>query len=153
MYSYCLSLIGGNMDIGVCGDNCRDCPRYTATRGKNAALLSELLHLYIKAGLRPQGTKAEELLCQGCGMVKECVYSEVKACAKEQMVNNCGECRRYQCTRIKGVFKKSETLKNEMRIMLPAYEMDVFENAFFRKEENLNRRHRRTHFHENQEEW
>jgi hypothetical protein len=49
---------------------------------------------------------------------------------------------RYQCTRIKGVFKKSETIKNEMRIILPAYEMDMFENAFFRKEENLNRIHK-----------
>jgi len=133
------------MDIGVCGDNCRDCPRYTATISNNATLLSELLHLYIKAELRTKETKAEELLCHGCDTVKKCANSEVKACAKEQMADNCGECLRYPCARIEAVFKKSEATRNKMKRALTLYEMNLFGEAFFRKVENLNRIHQKMH--------
>src|SRR5271157_5936859 len=131
------------MDIGVCGDNCLDCPRYSATRTNNTELFSELLHLYIKAGLRPKDTKVEELRCEGCETVKTCAYPGLKACTNEYLVENCGECQRYPCARIEAVFKKSEATKNTMKMALTSCEMGLFGDAFFRKEENLNRIHQR----------
>ena len=131
------------MDIGVCGNNCLDCPRSSATMRNNAELFSELLHLYVKAGLRPKGTTVEDLRCEGCATVKKCVYSDLKACANEHLVENCGECRRYPCARIESVFKKSEAMKNTMKMALTSCEMGLFGDVFFRKEENLNRIHQR----------
>ena len=127
------------METGVCGDSCWCCPRYIATNSDNEALFAELLHLYVKAGLRPVGTKAEELRCMGCKTVEQCVNYEVKACAKDRGLDSCGKCRNYPCTTINEVFKKSGEVKRKMTEALTEYEMNLFGNAFFRKKENLDR--------------
>lgn len=132
------------MEIGVCGDNCWSCPRYTATNADKSALFAELLHLYIKAGLSPKGTKAEELRCLGCKTVEHCANYEVKACARDRGLDSCGKCRCYPCATINNVFEKSKTTGNRLRSELTSSEMLFFERAFFRKEENLNRIHKNT---------
>jgi hypothetical protein len=127
------------MEIGVCGDNCWCCPRYTATNSDNEKLFAELLHLYIRAGLRPKGTEAEELRCLGCKTAEHCANYGVKACAKDRGLDSCGKCRNYPCDAINAVFKKSGEVKRKMMESLTGYEMNLFGDAFFRKKENLDK--------------
>ena len=128
--------------IGICGDNCYYCPRYIATQNKSPTELDKVKELWVRLGLRDSAFPARDLVCFGCKPENKCAYSDLRACASEKGVENCGLCDRYPCKLTNAAFEKSERLRYAaIRICTPK-EMDILHKAFFSKKENLYQFHR-----------
>ncbi len=123
--------------IGVCGDNCLYCPRYIATQNRNATELEKVKELWVRLGLRDPTFPARGLSCFGCKPNKECAYSELRTCAREKGINNCGLCDAYPCDLMNAVFEKSERLRSHAAGICTPGEMEVLDKAFFSKRRNL----------------
>jgi len=130
--------------IGVCGDNCSYCPRYVATQKRNAPELEKVKELWVRLGLRDPTFPAEELTCLGCKSNNQCAYSELRACASEKGIDNCGVCEGYRCRLINSAFEKSERLRSHATKTCTPEEIEVLDKAFFSKRQNLDQIHNET---------
>jgi hypothetical protein len=128
--------------IGVCGDNCSYCPRYTATRSGKTEELEEVKELWARLGLRDPAVPARDLTCFGCNPENPCAYAELRDCAREKGIDNCGLCDAYPCKRIDAAFEKSEDLRSHATRVCTPKEMDTLTKAFFSKRQNLDQIHR-----------
>ena len=127
--------------IGICGDNCSYCPRYIATQNRSAKEFEKVKELWVRLGLRDPAFPDRDLACFGCRPDNECAYSELRTCAREKGIDNCGLCDRYPCRLINAAFDKSEKLRlHATRICTPE-EMDTLRKAFFSKKQNLDQIH------------
>lgn len=131
--------------LGVCGDDCSLCPRYLATRSYDIEQLKKVASLWYRAGFRDNLVQAEEIACYGCKSAKECAFEDLKNCAKDRKINNCGLCQDYPCRAIKKVFGQIKTVSEECRIKCSDAEFQQLQNAFFLKKERLDRIHHK-HF-------
>ena len=93
-------------EIGYCGDNCSSCPRYTATLANDTEKLKEAVLMWKRVGWRDTILSNDEIKCTGCKTVTWCRYYDIRECAIDKKLNNCGECDQYSCNRIKDVFKQ-----------------------------------------------
>lgn len=128
--------------IGMCGDSCSHCPRYIATQKRSAKELEKVKELWVRLGLRESTLHAQDLVCFGCKPENKCAYSELRACAREKEIDNCGLCDGYPCTLINAAFEKSEKLRSHAIRICTAEEMVTLHKAFFSKKQNLDRIHR-----------
>lgn len=126
-------------DTGVCGDNCSCCPRYTATLENNPKKLEEVARMWKRVGWRKKVISTEEIKCRGCRTVTWCRYSEIRKCAANFKLNNCGECSRYPCGKLKIVFEKTEQYANECKALFNENDYQTLSRAFFTKKQNLDR--------------
>jgi hypothetical protein len=128
--------------IGICGDNCQFCPRYVATKEGRPEALEKVKELWVRLGLRDPDFPAHALACHGCKPENRCAYSELRACTKERMVDNCGLCHEYPCDLIMAAFDKTEKLYfHAIRVCTPS-EMAALKKAFFTKRQTLDQIHR-----------
>ena len=127
--------------IGVCGDNCLCCPRYVATRNGSPGKLEEVKELWVRLGLREPAFPARDMVCSGCSPENKCAYSEVRTCAHEKGIENCGLCQVYPCELINAVFEKSEKRSSYAASICTSEEMDTLHKAFFCKRQNLDQIH------------
>jgi hypothetical protein len=125
--------------LGVCGDNCDQCPRAIATRTGDAKLLEDTLALWVRTGLRPAGTPAKSLLCNGCTSAEPCAYHDQRTCARSRHIDNCGMCDDYPCAVAKKTFHESDELAARCRGTCGHDDFRRMEAAFFRKKQNLDR--------------
>ena len=65
-------------NIGCCGDDCEQCPRYIATKSNDRGKLMEAAVLWHKAGLRENIAKPEEMICHGCASLEACHYNDIE---------------------------------------------------------------------------
>jgi len=127
--------------IGVCGDDCSLCPRYSATLNESAEELEKVRELWVKLEWRDPDFPVARLACHGCKAEVNCAYSELRACAQEKAVANCGLCEGYPCELINGAFGKSEKVQARAALVCTPIEMSTLERAFFSKKQNLDRIH------------
>jgi hypothetical protein len=127
--------------IGACGDNCSFCPRYIATQNRNATDLEKVKELWVRLGLRHATFPARDLACLGCKPNDKCAYSELRACAHEKGIDNCGLCDAYPCKLINKAFERSEELRSHAAHVCRPEEMDTLHKAFFSKKRNLDQIH------------
>lgn len=125
--------------IGLCGDNCSLCPRYLATQSGSAWELEKVKSLWVRLGLRDWTFPAQDLACRGCSPENERAYRELRACAHEKGVDNCGLCHEYPCGLIQSAFDKSEKLHSHAIRVCTSKELAVLKDAFFSKRQNLDR--------------
>jgi hypothetical protein len=123
--------------IGICGDNCLHCPRHTAAQNGGAKELEEVKELWVRLGLRDLAFPAQDMACFGCRPENKCAYSELRACAREREIDNCGLCKGYPCELINAAFEKSEKLRSHAARVCTPGEMDALHKAFFSKRQNL----------------
>jgi len=128
--------------IGICGDNCLYCPRYIATQNGCAKELEKIKELWARLGLRDPVFPARDMACFGCRPENKCAYSEVRVCAREKGIDNCGICQGYPCKLINAAFEKSEKLHSQAARVCTPGEMDTLHKAFFSKKQNLDQIHR-----------
>ena len=88
------------LKLSYCGDDCNLCPRYIAAQSNSIEKLKEVAALWKKAGWRESIVPPEEMACNGCRTVKWCRYDDIRKCAKEKRIDNCGLCRDYPCKKI-----------------------------------------------------
>jgi hypothetical protein len=127
--------------IGVCGDDCSLCPRYMATKAESAEELEKVKELWVRLKWRDPDFPSLKLSCHGCKAEARCAYSELRTCAHEKEVDNCGLCHSYPCEMIDGAFDKSEEVQARAALVCTTHEMFMLEKAFFSKKQNLDRIH------------
>lgn len=121
--------------ITLCGDNCRDCPRYNA---KSAEELQKVAELWYRVGWRDTVVSNEEIQCSGCSSHKQCTYKLVE-CIKEHNVQKCNQCNWFPCDKINDMLSKTEKYRSHCREVCSNEEFIVLKKSFFNKEKNLNK--------------
>jgi hypothetical protein len=124
--------------IGACGDVCNRCHRYIATKSGSKKKLWEVAELWFRLGLRDRVVSPEEIASTGCRTGNSCRCETVK-CADRHAVNNCGDCRKYACTRIKKAFTRTARLAKKLKKVLNKKEYRQFEISALRKKQVLDR--------------
>ncbi|MBN1653322.1 MAG: DUF3795 domain-containing protein [Deltaproteobacteria bacterium] len=93
--------------IAYCGLICTDCPAYLATKENDVGKAKQTAKQWSLA--YNVQVKVEDVWCDGCLVEgKKCAHCgrcEIRACAIEQRVENCGLCAEYPCERIEAFFK------------------------------------------------
>ena len=121
--------------MGICGDNCRYCPRYIATQEGGKEALERVKELWVRLGLREPDFPAGHMACQGCPFQNKCAYAQLRACILDKGIESCGVCGDYPCKHMAVVFKTSDTLKAKAAMLCSAEEMDSLDKAFFSKKD------------------
>ena len=130
--------------IGFCGDNCSLCPRYIATKNGDIHNLEKVWDLWVRVGWRDKGTSPEEVACSGCTSMISCRYDNVRICAKNKGITNCGECIDYPCQEIIKVFQRTKSYERKCKEVCSPGEYKRLYKAFFLKKQTLDAiRHRR----------
>ena len=124
--------------IGICGDNCSFCPRYIATQSGSMEELEKVKELWVRLGLREADFPAEGLKCKGCKPENNCAYKELRSCANDRKVKNCGFCNEYPCKIVKNAFEKTEKLRLHAEMVCTRDELDILDKTFFSKKEYFN---------------
>jgi hypothetical protein len=125
--------------IGTCGDSCLDCPRYIATRSGSTEKLEHVKAWWVRLGLRNPAFPVKDMACPGCRPENACAYPEVRTCALERGIGNCGLCEAYPCGLIAAVFERTEGLRRRAVAVCKAEELKILDKAFFLKRQNLDR--------------
>jgi hypothetical protein len=129
--------------IGVCGDNCAECPRFIATKNGSTRHLRDIAALWKRLGWRNADTTWDELACGGCGRSNACANSMLRDCAFEKDFDTCGQCRDYPCDRTEAVFEKNDKMVPEIRRLCTHGEYERLKKAFFLKKRNLDTVHKK----------
>ena len=117
--------------IGFCGDNCGLCPRYIATKRGDNQDLEKVRDLWVKVGWRDKDTSSEEVACSDCTRVKSCRYDNVRICAKDKGITNCGKCIDYPCQEIIKVFERTKSYERKCKEVCSPGEYERLHKAFF----------------------
>ena len=125
--------------IGICGDDCLQCPRYIATKKGDTGALRAVKDWWVRLGLRQPDFPAQDMACSGCGQETKCAYPEIQACAHGKGMGHCGLCRGYPCPLLRAVFEKSDQLRSHAARICTTEEMETLDRAFFSKRQNLDR--------------
>ena len=98
--------------FAYCGYNCSKCPVYKETKDNNLKQLRKILY-----NNNPNET-VETLGCYGCKLNESinfmCVNCQIRQCAMEKNVENCGLCNNFPCGKL--VFISKETMEYLKRI-------------------------------------
>jgi hypothetical protein len=94
--------------IAYCGLVCTECPGYKATQANDQEALERVAAMWREEYNAPDLTVAS-VICDGClgvegrkcGHWSEC---EIRICAQERAVVNCGHCDDYACERVEAFF-------------------------------------------------
>ncbi len=119
--------------ITLCGDDCLQCPRYTA---KSDAELEAAAELWYRVGWRDSVVSPEEMRCDGCSPDKHCTY-QLTDCVKANRVDKCSQCPQFPCEKIDAMLRRLAADREKCRELCSDGEFRRLEAAFFRKEENL----------------
>lgn len=119
--------------ITLCGDNCFACPRYLAKSEEELEKTAELWH---RVGWRDRIVSAEEIRCTGCSSHKACTYHLVE-CIKKHGITKCNQCSCYPCEKINKMLERSKEYQKVCKVKCSKKEYQMLEEAFFRKESNL----------------
>lgn len=125
------------MRLGVCGDDCEECPRYAATASGDRASLAAVADLWFRSGLRERLPSPEELACEGCRPSSRCAHAAQRDCALGRGFGHCGECPAYPCAIAAAGLARSEALAEACRLRCSPEDYERLARAFFRKRENL----------------
>ena len=119
--------------ITLCGDNCKECPRYNAHTDEELRAVAEL---WYRVGWRDRIVTNEEIKCTGCHSHKQCTYKLVE-CTKEHSVEKCNQCENFPCEKISQMLLRSEEYQKVCKEVCTPKEYEMLERAFFDKENNL----------------
>lgn len=128
-------------EIGYCGDDCELCPRYIATKSGDRGKLEKAAVLWQNVGLTDKLATPEEMICHGCASLEKCHYNDIRNCAKDKMIDNCGECIEYPCEKINAVFEKTDAYARQCKETCTASDYHRLNEAFFLKKRRLDAIH------------
>jgi len=98
-----------NSHIAICGLECSSCPMFIATQKDDGAMrvrvAKEWSERYQAKGLDRPELKPKDINCDGClsqngELYLYCRDCEVRKCALEKGIQNCGECENYRCGKL-----------------------------------------------------
>ena len=83
----------------------------------------------------------EEMTCYGCASSKDCHYGNVRDCARNKRISNCGKCTFYSCDKIDAVFDQTRLYEEQCKINCNTIDYHCLHQAFFIKKERLDAIH------------
>lgn len=128
-------------NIGYCGDDCELCPRYIATKSNDVEKLKKAAVLWEKVGLNDKIVTPEEIICNGCASLEQCHYNDIRECAKDKEISNCGKCNDYSCDKINEVFNRTAFYSKQCKKMCDIKDYECLHKAFFSKKDRLDAIH------------
>jgi hypothetical protein len=129
------------LKLGFCGDDCNVCPRYIATQSGDVEQLKKVAALWYGVGYRDKIVPPEELICRGCfsTLCNVAYLRDLRECALEKGIENCGKCGNYLCEKVLKVFEQTESFAKSIKEKCSKEEYECLQKAFFSKKENLDR--------------
>jgi hypothetical protein len=98
----------------VCGLTCNDCIAYVAAKRNDNSLREKAIEAW---STDTERLKLEEIDCDGCQtggrLYKFCSICEVRKCALERGLANCGHCAEYPCQKLEKLWKGFRTVSGE----------------------------------------
>ena len=128
--------------IGACGDDCSYCLRYKATLSRNTEELKRIKDLWVSFGWRDAKINWRELECRGCRKENKCADENLRNCAFEKGLKNCGMCQKYPCRLIEAAFDRTETLFKTCTFKCSREDRIALEKSFNTKKNNLDTIHK-----------
>jgi len=98
--------------------------------------LCKVRDLWISLGWRGPEVDIEELRCTGCSADNKCAYPQLRDCAYQKELKNCGMCDKYACTLVKTAFSVTEEKKVDAMRCSPE-DWKIVMKAFGYKKKNL----------------
>ena len=106
-----------NEMISMCGLACHECPAFIATQADDDAKREEVAAQWskeYKAEIKP-----EDINCDGCvstsgRLLSHCHVCEIRKCATEKKLDNCGYCPDYACEKLDQIFKMAPYAKEKL---------------------------------------
>ena len=127
--------------IGICGDNCTYCPRHVATQSGSIDELEKVKDLWVRLGFRDKDFPVQEMICHGCSPKNHCAYIDLRTCAIENGLGNCGVCVEYSCDLTAAAIAETERLRSRAINVCSKEEIEILEKAFFQKKQYLDEIH------------
>lgn len=97
-----------NNHFAYCGYDCAKCPVYKETKNNNLEQLKKILFN------NDSSASLETLGCYGCKTDKSvnfmCVNCQIRQCAKNKNVENCGLCDQFPCEKL--IYISKETMEH-----------------------------------------
>ncbi|TYB83658.1 MAG: DUF3795 domain-containing protein [Kosmotoga sp.] len=102
--------------IAYCGILCEECEIYKATLKDDDSLREAVAR---KFSDEDYPLKKEDKNCLGCSenydkLFRFCSECEIRLCAIEREINNCGECKDYRCKKLSKPFEMDTTNKERL---------------------------------------
>jgi hypothetical protein len=102
--------------IAYCGLVCSDCEAYKATKANDDNLRKEIAAKWSKEYNHEM--KPEDVNCDGCTVdgrhIGYCGMCQLRACAQEKKVKNCGWCAAYSCEKTDAFLKMVPQAKKNL---------------------------------------
>ena len=94
--------------ISFCGLGCNECDAFRATRNDDDKKRVKVAKLWSKQ--HNTLFERQDINCDGCKsqtgrLFKYCQTCEVRQCAMEKEIENCGFCHEYPCERLNPIFR------------------------------------------------
>lgn len=103
--------------ISFCGLDCAECPAYIGTQREDEVLLIKTAKRWSTAKNK---IEPKDIRCDGCltgqRLACFCAECQVRMCAVEKAVENCGICNGYPCQTLKKVWKWLRSPKAKTRL-------------------------------------
>jgi len=108
-----------NKLLAYCGLLCNGCPIYWTTREEDNVLKARMKSEIAKMSKELYGLdqKPEDITdCDGCRSAESrlypgCLKCQIRICAREKALENCGNCQEYPCNKLDEVFKYDPAAK------------------------------------------
>lgn len=102
--------------LAYCGMLCYECPIYIATKNND---LQAKKRLAIECSTENITFTADDMTCEGCfwdknDRSKMCGVCEIRQCAKNKSIDNCGACSEYPCE----IIERRLPIDSENRVRL-----------------------------------
>jgi len=81
------------------------------------------------------------MICHGCASLEKCHYNDIRECAKNKKIDNCGKCFKYPCDKINAVFEKTDSYAQQCEETCNANDYECLNKAFFLKKKRLDAIH------------
>ena len=106
-----------NTMISFCGLSCDTCPAFIATLTNDDNKRAEIAEQWSKE--YNTEIKPEDINCDGCTCISgrhinHCNVCEIRKCALEKKVTNCGYCADYACDKLDFIFNAAPDAKKRL---------------------------------------
>lgn len=92
--------------MAYCGLLCNECPTYKATVADDMALREKTAAEWSK--MNNADIKPEDINCLGCNsdvLFGYCKMCEIRSCAREKGLKDCGKCSSFACGKVEGILE------------------------------------------------
>lgn len=95
--------------IAYCGIVCSECPGFIATQKDSDEQRKKVAQSWSK--MFNAEIKPEDINCDGClttsgRLIGYCNICEIRKCAREKALENCGHCGEYSCEKLSNWFEQ-----------------------------------------------